>query len=161
MAKKKIIAPKVVPQLGASDKLRSVAATMQSVAGEYRDFIATLTASDICPQSACVAAHLAGLVAAEGRGIRESFDTFALAHRANGGAFDLAPAASSTLVLVTFAESAGKVTPRWKDEYMALAKQVANLRGESFDEEREEAAVRARYQPGKPSQSVKLVEAGA
>lgn len=141
-------------------KLTALTAQTTALADDYETVLEGITPDQTVPQRVMRTALAGPLLAQQAARFSALFNKFALDHRAGAGGFMHEAEEGFPLVVISFPTTGGSITPKWKEEAFRLGRELAEAKGETFDEKRFEEAIRARTAPGKINTGISLTEAG-
>ena len=139
--------------------LHAITEKTRVLADDYETVLETI-GEDVCvPQRVMRVAFDSSKLAEQAGRFQAHFREFAMNHRSRPGGFAHEAEDGLPLVVLSFPSTGGAISPKWKDEAIRLGRELAELKGEEFDETRFENEIRARYKPGKIGTSLSLTEA--
>jgi hypothetical protein len=133
-----------------TETMRSTADALEESIGAFSEKLDTLTPGATCDQSIMEVALMFHRIQEAAKKSYELFSEAAKVHKEKGGKFSLGR------IAITFPERTER-RPKWKEEAVKVAGELATVRGEGFSEEVFVQEVQAQY-PATTSVSVKLVE---
>lgn len=159
VTKKKITIVKApaVP-LVTTAQILQIAADLDGHASVYEQHLETFPKTVLVPQNLVRVAFMSPSISRAAGRFGAAFSNFALERHKLGAGFAHETDPGDKLVAVTFPSRAGAITPKWREEAERIARELAEVKGETFDEKEWEAQIRSRYTPGAGSTSVKLEE---
>lgn len=140
--------------------LRGLTDQTRELADSYETVIENLSPDMTCPQRVMRAALEGPKLVEQAARFSGLFSKFALDHRTGEGGFMHEAEDAFPLVVIGFSSTGGAIAPKWKEEAVRLGRELADAKGEEFDEAKFEESIRARYKPGKIGTKIDLTEAG-